>query len=145
MLCFPQTLYLPSFQKTGVSRPEIADRARELVARHTEYQSRKAESDLFDRAGRRWNLLTGDYKILLHDLKESDKDSIEDFAQEISELLPVDSIPSWSDLGKAYELTNARGHVDAWISDQLLRQPNSDEARIEVADRIELFASKTVK
>lgn len=125
-------------------RPDIAQRAQNILNDFRAYSDTKAQNPSYDISGRRLAQIKQAEKDLQSELNESKLDSLENIVNRINGLL-FETIPPYLNLSEAYKLASGRGMRDTWIEQQLQLMPDDTEVRITIAERIETFAANISK
>lgn len=125
-------------------RPDIAQRAQQILNDLRDYNDQKVENPSYDISGRRLKQIKQAEKDLQNELDEAKLDSLENIVDRINGLL-FETIPPYPNLSEAYKLASGRGMQDTWIEQQLQLMPNDTEVRITIAERIETFAANIPK
>jgi len=125
-------------------RPDIAQRAQQILNDFRDYNDEKVKNPSYDISGRRLAQIKKLEKDLQNELDEQKLDSLENIVDRINSLL-LDTVPPYQNLSEAYKLASGRGMRDTWIEQQLQLMPNDVEVQITIAERIETFAANISK
>lgn len=125
-------------------RPDIAQRAQQILNDLRDYNDQKVENPSYDISGRRLKQIKQAEKDLQNELDEEKLDSLENIVNRINGLL-LETIPPYQNLSEAYKLASGRGMRDTWIEQQLSLMPDDIEVKITIAERIETFAANIPK
>lgn len=122
-------------------RPEIAEEAQLILNEFTKHKQTKNVDNSYDITNRKLKSIIERFDSLNIQLNELKEQSLEETVERIKELIS-ETIPSWSNLAEAYILCNSKGMIDTYVVSQINNKPEDDDAKINVAEKIELFLSK---
>lgn len=134
----PEAILMTIVIQNKRRRPEIAQQADSLLSEVRAYEINKARQPSYDPVGRRHRALMEKIEKLQSDVIEAKGDSLESIVDKITNLLS-ETIPSYEKLREAYRLASGRGMSSGYIEATLNSQPDDDEARITIAEKIESF------
>lgn len=123
---------------------EVVTRAISLRRQLREYDDQKAIDKTYDISGRRKKAIVENIERFFIELNDEQLDNVEDFIERINEILGKNTIPFYPDLREAYILCSGKGFSDSWIETQLKNQPDLDDTKITIAERLESFLTTLV-
>ncbi len=119
-------------------RPQIAEEAQSILNECRAWNDEKTKTASFDPVNRRLKAIQVKADALINSLAEEMEASLESIIERIAKLLEK-PVPEYSELKEAFVLACGRGLKSSWIEQQLDLQPNDDEVRISIAEKIEEF------
>lgn len=134
----PEALLMTIIIQNKRRRPGIAEQADSLLSEIRDYNDNKLRNTSYDPVGRRHKALKEKIEKLKSEISEAKGDSLESIIGKVNNLLS-ETIPSYDKLKEAYRLVSGRGMSDSYIESTLQSQPNDDEAKITIAEKIESF------
>lgn len=121
-------------------RPEIAAEAQSILNEYRAWKDEKTVTPSYDPVNRRFKALQVKADELVKRLSDEKEVSLEKIVERIAKLLES-PVPEYSDLKEAFSLASGRGFRSSWIEQQLQSQPNDEEVRISIAEKIEEFTT----
>jgi Effector-associated domain 11 len=121
-------------------RPEIATEAQNILNEYRAWKDVKTVTPSYDPVNRRFKSLQVKADELVKRLSDEKEVSLEKIVERIAKFLES-PVPKYSDLKEAFGLASGRGFRSSWIEQQLQSQPNDEEVRISIAEKIEEFTS----
>jgi hypothetical protein len=122
---------------------EFSDRALKLLNEYQEYEKELMLNPTYDVTKRKYRSFVESVSKLTSLISENNLDSKESVIARIYKLIEP-TIPDYKSLTEAYKLSSGYGFVDSYVKEQLNNQPNDNNVKIEIAERIELFISSNI-